>query len=235
MYRAAVTDFAFVRPSNHSTKRLCCISSKSWQLKRQMDATSNSKMKFADFYSDIKGYFVAHPEEYKRFRKCDTVRKKLAYLVQNGMVRKKLGLLKKSKMSDKRMPEYVPSAKRDWRKSQTPLHSGSKRFPQLTCKAKVTDSNSAKGRCVVATERILPGEVIIYERPYAVMVYPECSDSHCQLCFKSLGSDKISCQRCQKVSKQRVLIDLHVHMSVLLTSLYLTNIVPTLRTYFKTN
>ena len=75
-------------------------------------------MKFADFYSDIKSYFMAHPEELKRFRKCDSVKKKLAFLVQNGMVRKKLILLKKSIATAKkeRMPEHVPSAKRDWRK-----------------------------------------------------------------------------------------------------------------------
>ena len=44
-------------------------------------------MKFAVFYSDVKSYFAAHAEEYKRFRECDTVRQKLAFLVRNGMVR----------------------------------------------------------------------------------------------------------------------------------------------------
>ena len=97
-------------------------------------------MKFTDFYSDIRSYFAAHPEELKRFRKCDTVRKKLAFLVQNGMVRKKLMLLKKSIIPAKRarMPEYVPSAKRDWRKRSADLNPKSKQFPQLTFKAKVT-------------------------------------------------------------------------------------------------
>ena len=199
MYRAA---FAVVFSDDFpSVRRAAQVFSlhqlKSWQSERR-----RPKMKFTDFYSDIKSYFAAHPEEFMRFRKCDTVRKKLAYLVQNGMVRKKLILLKKSRISDKRMPEYVPSAKRDWRKrsAEVPLlNAKSKQFPQLTSKAKVTDSNNDKGRCVVATEKIMPGEVIIHERPYAIMVYPECSESHCQLCFKSLSRDKISCQRCQKV------------------------------------
>ena len=81
-------------------------------------------------------------------------------------------------------------------------------FPQLTPKARVTDSHSSKGRCVVATERILPGEIIIRERPYAIMVYPECRESHCQLCFKNLGDseDKITCERCQKVGQTRIRI-----------------------------
>ena len=101
------------------------------------DTTSESEMKFTEFCSDIKSYFVAHPEEYRRFRKCDTVRKKLAFLVQNGMVRKKLILLKKSKIPAKKvnMPEYAPSAKRDWRKRSgageeaPPLNPKSKQVP----------------------------------------------------------------------------------------------------------
>ena len=73
----------------------------------------------------------------RRFRKCDTVRKKLAFLVQNGMVRKKLILLKKSKIPAEKakMPKHVPSGKRDWRKrsgageEDPPLNPKSKQGP----------------------------------------------------------------------------------------------------------
>ena len=49
-------------------------------------------------------------------------------------------------------------------RSKNPLNPKSRQFPQLTAKAKVTSAALSKGakkkgRCIVATQKILPGEV----------------------------------------------------------------------------
>ena len=49
--------------------------------------------------------------------------------------------------------------------SKNPLNPKSRQYPQLTAKAKVTNASAnkgdkkKKGRCIVATQKILPGEV----------------------------------------------------------------------------
>ena len=43
-------------------------------------------------------------------------------------------------------------------------------------------------------------QVIIRERPYAVMMYPEFTESHCHLCFRGLEEvERIPCKGCDKV------------------------------------
>jgi hypothetical protein len=159
-------------------------------------------MKFADFYKEIRTYFVSFTAEYDRFRVTPGgIKGKLVFLLKNEKVKSALHKLREGVVLDKLSvkPRVLPES--DWRKDVTALNPKSKLFTQLSAKAKVTKTKRS-GRCVVATQKILPGELIIYEKPYAVMLYPEFTEQHCQLCFKELGeaATNIPCQKCQKVT-----------------------------------
>ena len=43
-------------------------------------------------------------------------------------------------------------------------------------------------------------QIIIRERPYAVMMYPAFTESHCHLCFRELGEEPIPCKGCDQVT-----------------------------------
>ncbi len=43
------------------------------------------------------------------------------------------------------------------------------------------------------------GEVIIREKPFATVLYPEFQATHCLTCFKFISEDPIQCKSCNKV------------------------------------
>ena len=56
-------------------------------------------MKFSEFYSDVRTYFVSCTVEYDRFRLCEGIKQKLVFLLRNKKVMVRLrysnGLVKK--------------------------------------------------------------------------------------------------------------------------------------------
>ena len=56
-----------------------------------------------------------------------------------------------------------------------------------------------KGRFLVATQDIPPGELLITEIPYSSILLPEYYNTHCQSCFHRVLSP-IPCWCCARVS-----------------------------------
>ena len=59
-----------------------------------------------------------------------------------------------------------------------------------------------RGRLLVATEDIPPGEIIIVETPYSSILLPEYYQSHCQSCYMRVKAP-IPCWFCAKVESTR--------------------------------
>ena len=59
-----------------------------------------------------------------------------------------------------------------------------------------------RGRLLVATEDIPPGEIIIVETPYSSILLPEYYQSHCQSCYMRVKAP-IPCWFCAKVGTSR--------------------------------
>ena len=59
-----------------------------------------------------------------------------------------------------------------------------------------------RGRLLVATEDIPPGEIIIVETPYSSILLPEYYQSHCQSCYMRVKAP-IPCWFCAKVGTTR--------------------------------
>ena len=60
--------------------------------------------------------------------------------------------------------------------------------------------SEAKGRQLVATEDIQPGEIVIVETPYSSILLPEYYNTHCQTCYHRVIAP-IPCWCCAKVRK----------------------------------
>ena len=62
-----------------------------------------------------------------------------------------------------------------------------------------------KGRHLVATQDIYPGEILISESPYSSILLPEYFDTHCQTCYHRVMAP-IPCWCCAKV-RQKYFLD----------------------------
>ncbi len=127
-------------------------------------------MKFQDYYKEIRSYFAACTVEYDKFREAGAggsggiIKAKLSHLLKNEKVKSTLDKLREGMVLDKLAalgggggrPERVAPSERDWRRKVQTMNAKSKQFPQLTQKAKVSHTKKS-GRCVVATQKILPG------------------------------------------------------------------------------
>ena len=50
-------------------------------------------MKFSEFYSEVRTYFVSCTVEYDRFRMCDGIKQKLVFLLRNKKVKGLVGFV----------------------------------------------------------------------------------------------------------------------------------------------
>jgi len=81
-------------------------------------------------------------------------------------------------------------------KTQTPQFTDSPNqvYPSLSSAASVAYEEN-RGRFIVAARDIVPGDVILIERPYASVLLPERYYDHCRHCYRHTLAP-LPCQRC---------------------------------------
>ena len=69
----------------------------------------------------------------------------------------------------------------------------------------------------IAIQKI-SGDVLIVEKPYATVLYPQYYATHCMQCFKRINENRQSCSGCQEV----ILVTLFsFHINQILCSIYI--------------
>lgn len=181
---------------------------------------SGEKPSFSDFYSEIRRYFSSCIVEYDRFKEAETVDGRLGYLMKNDVVINALARLEDQNLVPKRKPQG--EKKKKMARAAVINDQPKAMFPQMSKKLSLTTTKKS-GRCIVAKQKILPGneqvcsrylfcrmplnmcfpsgELLILEEAYTTMTYPEFRTSHCLHCFANLEAIPIEvpCTDCRQV------------------------------------